>query len=193
MRFVQGDSLAFSTAAASIIAKISRDRIMTDYDKEYPLYGIAQHKGYPTLAHRTVLARLGPSPIHRMSYRPVYESVKGYVKEEKVTLKDKKKNNVQSNKVTKSVASVKKTKTTKNETVSSKTKRTTSTSTSESVERVPSLSYVRVTRSSTRKRKEFEGECTIGCEILDETGDADVNFKSRNVKSRINKSGVPKR
>lgn len=56
---------------------------MTAYAADYPAYDLAQHKGYPTLAHRTVLSRLGPSPIHRMSYRPVFESVKGYVKQEK--------------------------------------------------------------------------------------------------------------
>ena len=49
---------------------------MTAYDAEYPLYGIARHKGYPTLLHRNILSKYGPSPIHRMSYRPVYESVK---------------------------------------------------------------------------------------------------------------------
>ena len=63
---------------------------MTAYALEYPLYGLAQHKGYPTLAHRTVLSKIGPSPIHRMSYRPVYESVKGYVKPSDSAKKKKK-------------------------------------------------------------------------------------------------------
>ena len=67
----QGDSLVFSIAAASIIAKVTRDRIMTNYDKEFPGYGLAQHKGYPTAAHRHILTVLGPSPIHRVSYGPV--------------------------------------------------------------------------------------------------------------------------
>ncbi len=70
----------YSIAAASIIAKVKRDEIMTSYDAEYPVYGLAQHKGYPTAAHRAALSRHGPSAIHRMSYRPVYESVKGYKK-----------------------------------------------------------------------------------------------------------------
>lgn len=66
-----GDSLSLSIAAASIVAKVSRDGLMVELDKEYPGYGFARHKGYGTPQHRAVLHRLGPSPIHRLSYRPM--------------------------------------------------------------------------------------------------------------------------
>ena len=65
---VRGDSRSLSIAAASILAKVTRDRIMLNYDRIYPEYNFARHKGYPTLAHRSVLARLGPTPIHRKSF-----------------------------------------------------------------------------------------------------------------------------
>ncbi len=68
---VDGDSLCFSIAAASIVAKVTRDRIMVELDRQYPGYGLAQHKGYPTPEHLAALARLGPSPIHRTSFAPV--------------------------------------------------------------------------------------------------------------------------
>ncbi len=54
--------------AASIIAKVARDRIMTDYDRLYPQYGYARHKGYPTKAHRQICRQIGPSPIQRLSF-----------------------------------------------------------------------------------------------------------------------------
>ena len=54
--------------AASIIAKVARDRIMTEYDKTYPQYGYAKHKGYPTKAHRQICRQIGPSPIQRLSF-----------------------------------------------------------------------------------------------------------------------------
>lgn len=54
--------------AASIIAKVARDRIMTDYDRLYPQYGYARHKGYPTKAHRQICHQIGPSPIQRLSF-----------------------------------------------------------------------------------------------------------------------------
>lgn len=66
-----GDSLCFSIACASIIAKVSRDRLMVELDKRYPGYGLAQHKGYGTEQHLSCLQRLGFSPIHRQSFRPV--------------------------------------------------------------------------------------------------------------------------
>ena len=66
-----GDELCFSIACASIIAKVSRDTIMTDFDRVYPGYGLARHKGYGTKEHLSCLRRLGPSPIHRRSYQPV--------------------------------------------------------------------------------------------------------------------------
>lgn len=68
---IKGDSIMFSIAAASIIAKVTRDRIMIDLDKQYPLYNLAQHKGYPTFEHRSLLLKHGPCPIHRVSYAPV--------------------------------------------------------------------------------------------------------------------------
>ena len=55
--------------AASIIAKVGRDRIMLDYDKKYPDYGYAKHKGYPTPAHKEICRRLGPSPIQRLTFK----------------------------------------------------------------------------------------------------------------------------
>jgi ribonuclease HII len=66
---VGGDGKSKSIAAASILAKVSRDRIMCIYDRVYPGYGFLRHKGYPTSAHRRALKKLGPSPIHRRSFR----------------------------------------------------------------------------------------------------------------------------
>lgn len=67
-----GDALSLSIAAASVLAKVSRDRIMVDYEKHYPGYGFGRHKGYGTREHRFCLSRLGPSPIHRRTYGPVF-------------------------------------------------------------------------------------------------------------------------
>ncbi len=69
--FVKGDRRVLSIAAASIVAKVSRDRLMVELDAMYPGYGFARHKGYGTPAHREALQRLGPSPIHRKSWRPL--------------------------------------------------------------------------------------------------------------------------
>jgi ribonuclease HII len=66
-----GDSLCLSIACASIIAKVTRDRLMLEMDSAYPGYGFAQHKGYGTRQHLICLRRLGPSPVHRRSFRPV--------------------------------------------------------------------------------------------------------------------------
>ncbi len=66
-----GDQLCFSIACASIMAKVSRDRLMIALDKAYPGYGLAQHKGYCTQQHLSCLHQLGPCPIHRQSFRPV--------------------------------------------------------------------------------------------------------------------------
>ena len=68
---VKGDSKSFSIAAASIIAKVTRDRRMVRYDREFPGYGFAIHKGYPTPDHLDALKRLGPTPIHRRSCAPL--------------------------------------------------------------------------------------------------------------------------
>lgn len=68
---IGGDGTVKSIAAASIIAKVTRDRMMDEYENQYPGYGFIRHKGYGTKVHIDVLRRLGPSPIHRMSFRPV--------------------------------------------------------------------------------------------------------------------------
>lgn len=73
---VRGDSLSASIAAASVIAKTTRDGMMIELDQEYPGYGLAAHKGYPTPRHFEALRKLGASPIHRRSYRPVREAMR---------------------------------------------------------------------------------------------------------------------
>jgi ribonuclease HII len=70
-RIVGGDRKSFCIAAASIIAKVTRDRLMCQYHTSYPDYGFAQHKGYCTAEHLAAVERLGPSPIHRTSFAPV--------------------------------------------------------------------------------------------------------------------------
>ena len=65
---VKGDAKSASIAAASILAKVTRDRICIEQDKEYPEYGIAKHKGYPTKDHMDAVREHGPSPIHRRSF-----------------------------------------------------------------------------------------------------------------------------
>jgi ribonuclease HII len=67
----KADQHCLTVAAASIVAKVSRDRWMVELHQQYPGYGFAQHKGYGTVAHRTALAQLGPSPYHRMSWAPL--------------------------------------------------------------------------------------------------------------------------
>ncbi|HEY6007908.1 MAG TPA: ribonuclease HII, partial [Geobacteraceae bacterium] len=69
----QGDSASLSIAAASIIAKVTRDRLMVAYEEEFPGYGLAEHKGYGCSAHLAAIASLGPSPIHRKTFRGVKE------------------------------------------------------------------------------------------------------------------------
>ncbi|CRM50081.1 Ribonuclease HII [Pseudomonas sp. 31 R 17] len=71
---VQGDSKVPAIAAASILAKVSRDREMAAFDLVYPGYGMGGHKGYPTPVHLEALARLGPTPIHRRSFAPVRQA-----------------------------------------------------------------------------------------------------------------------
>jgi ribonuclease HII len=71
--FDKGDGLNFSIAAASIVAKVYRDRLMTDLDASYPGYGFADHKGYATPAHQEAIRRLGPCPIHRKSFDYIRE------------------------------------------------------------------------------------------------------------------------
>jgi ribonuclease HII len=66
---VKGDERSLSIAGASILAKVARDDLMRQLDGIYPEYGFAAHKGYGTQAHRAALTRLGPSPVHRLSFR----------------------------------------------------------------------------------------------------------------------------
>lgn len=68
---VRGDATVASVSAASILAKVARDAHMGELECRYPGYGLAGHKGYPTAAHLESLRRLGPSPVHRLSYAPV--------------------------------------------------------------------------------------------------------------------------
>jgi ribonuclease HII len=68
---INGDSKSMSIAAASIVAKVTRDQMMREYDKIYPQYGFARHKGYGTKAHIEALNSYGPSPIHRFSFQHV--------------------------------------------------------------------------------------------------------------------------
>ena len=63
--------LSLSIAAASILAKITRDSILRNYDSQYPGYGFANHKGYGTRLHKEAILELGPTPIHRMSFAPL--------------------------------------------------------------------------------------------------------------------------
>jgi ribonuclease HII len=71
--FNKGDGINFTIAAASIIAKTERDAMMVALDRQYPGYGFATHKGYPTREHREAFLRLGPCPVHRMSFPVIHE------------------------------------------------------------------------------------------------------------------------
>jgi ribonuclease HII len=75
---VGGDGKVAAIAAASILAKVARDRELVRLDALYPGYGLASHKGYPTADHLAALRALGPSPIHRRSFRPVREAADGH-------------------------------------------------------------------------------------------------------------------
>jgi len=70
-----GDQLSLSIAAASILAKVTRDQMLVAYETAYPGYGFARHKGYGTEAHRAALAHLGPCVLHRRSFRPLREAL----------------------------------------------------------------------------------------------------------------------
>ena len=76
--FNKGDGLNFSIAAASIIAKTTRDAMMCELDREYPGYGFAAHKGYPTADHRKAFMELGPCKVHRMSFPVIHEMLGEY-------------------------------------------------------------------------------------------------------------------
>jgi len=71
----KGDSLSQSIAAASIIAKVTRDRIMEEFDRRYPEYGFAGHKGYGSASHLAAIAEFSPCPIHRLTFRGVREHI----------------------------------------------------------------------------------------------------------------------
>ena len=73
VNLIKGDAKSVSIAAASIIAKVTRDRLMADYDQQFPGYGFARNAGYGTAAHLAGLAELGPCPIHRRSFAPIKE------------------------------------------------------------------------------------------------------------------------
>ena len=85
---IKGDEKVFSCACASIIAKVTRDKIMEKYHKRYPQYGFDKHKGYPTKHHRKMLKKYSPCPIHRKSFRPVKDLLSKRIKQ----LSRKKKN-----------------------------------------------------------------------------------------------------
>jgi ribonuclease HII len=72
-----GDDLCYSIACASIIAKVARDRLMVTFDRVYPGYGLARHKGYGTREHFARLVEFGPCPIHRQTFNPVRQIVQG--------------------------------------------------------------------------------------------------------------------
>ncbi|MCM1289254.1 MAG: ribonuclease HII [Corallococcus sp.] len=68
LSIIHGDALSYSIAAASIVAKVTRDRLMLEYDKKYPQYNFAKHKGYGTAEHIDLLKQYGPCPIHRKTF-----------------------------------------------------------------------------------------------------------------------------
>jgi ribonuclease HII len=72
--FPKADGISLTVAAASVVAKVTRDRLMVQFNRDFPGYAFDRHKGYGTAAHRAALAELGPCPLHRMSYGPL----KGY-------------------------------------------------------------------------------------------------------------------
>jgi ribonuclease HII len=72
---IQGDSISLSIAAASVVAKVHRDRMLVELDSQFPGYGLASHKGYGCPQHLDALARLGPTPLHRKSFSPVSQSI----------------------------------------------------------------------------------------------------------------------
>src|SRR6201996_5422499 len=68
---IQGDGTSYSIAAASVLAKVHRDALLVEFDKQYPGYGLASHKGYCSREHMAALAKLGPTPLHRKNWSPV--------------------------------------------------------------------------------------------------------------------------
>jgi ribonuclease HII len=76
---VKGDALSLSIAAASILAKVTRDRLMAQADLDFPGYGFAKHKGYGVPEHSAALSRLGPCPLHRLSFKPVAAAARAVI------------------------------------------------------------------------------------------------------------------
>ncbi len=72
---IQGDAASLSIAAASVLAKVHRDRLLVELDRQFPGYGLASHKGYGCPEHLAALARLGPTPLHRKSFHPVAQTM----------------------------------------------------------------------------------------------------------------------
>jgi ribonuclease HII len=72
---IQGDAISLSIAAASVLAKVHRDRLLVEFDSQFPGYGLASHKGYCCPEHISALARLGPTPLHRKSFHPVAQTL----------------------------------------------------------------------------------------------------------------------
>ena len=68
---IDGDAKSYSIAAASVLSKVTRDRMMTEFDRQWPQYGFAEHKGYGTEQHLAALAQHGPCPLHRRSFAPI--------------------------------------------------------------------------------------------------------------------------
>ncbi len=77
---IKGDTLSLSIAAASIVAKVVRDRMMIEFDRRFPQYGFARHKGYATKDHLAALRRYGPCPIHRKSFAPLSDGLQLEIK-----------------------------------------------------------------------------------------------------------------
>jgi ribonuclease HII len=75
--FPKADNISLSVAAASVVAKVTRDRLMVDYGEQYPAYGFKDHKGYGTKAHQAALSCWGPCTLHRLSYEPLKEASPG--------------------------------------------------------------------------------------------------------------------
>lgn len=71
LSLIKGDAISASIAAASIIAKVERDRFMNELDEKYPMYGFAKHKGYGTAEHLEAIRKYGPCPVHRKSFEPI--------------------------------------------------------------------------------------------------------------------------
>lgn len=82
---VKGDATSLSIAAASVLAKVYRDRMLVEFDAVYPGYGLARHKGYCSPEHMDALARLGPTPQHRKSYQPVAQRMLVFDRAEVIT------------------------------------------------------------------------------------------------------------